>query len=135
MAVYLWLQASAEGRKYVVCISAVEIYCERLKDLLHHDQSIESELIQDGDHMRIRHKDRARTPVHEVQVRSVADAMHSINSALLSRTTRATRCAPAAKLPLLPPKFCSSVVNSCLAQEAASCDCACSCLQAHVAHA
>jgi Kinesin motor domain len=87
------LQGAASAG-YVVCISAVEIYMERMKDLLATGgQCAESELVADGERVTVRHKDR--TPLREVRTSSVADAMHNISGALRSRMTRATRCAAA----------------------------------------
>jgi hypothetical protein len=64
---------------------------ERIRDLLEESPASECELLTEGDRVAIRHRDK--TPLHVVQVSSVGDAMFSIDVALRSRTTRATRCA------------------------------------------
>ena len=93
------MQASVEN-SWVICICAIEIYCEKIRDLLVPDRSAsECTLVAEVNHSChgadertvIRHQDK--TPLCDVRVRCVADAMQRLSSALQSRTVRATECA------------------------------------------
>jgi Kinesin motor domain len=101
------------GQGWSVCISAVEIYMEKVKDLLSPNGSAECELITEGrqvveqthddrmsihakagtvrdERTTIRHKDKE--PLCEAEVHTVAEAMHLVQAALQTRTVRSTRC-------------------------------------------
>eukprot|EP00892_Ulva_mutabilis_P000819 jgi/Ulvmu1/10738/UM068_0026.1 len=99
------------GDAFVICISAVEIYKEKIRDLLvpgarWGDKASECEIMSldagqadcgaAGSHrtaitgqIALRHRDK--TPVREVRVGSVHETMHALSDALQSRTCRETK--------------------------------------------
>jgi Kinesin motor domain len=84
-----YMQGSNEGTRYIVCVSAVEIYNETVKDLLASSEPCEV-ITDQNERVTIRHKDKGA--LVERQVCSVAEAMHFIQPAVRSRATRATKC-------------------------------------------
>jgi hypothetical protein len=88
----------ATPKHYVVCICALEIYNETLRDLLTKEHR-ECEIIQHEDKATgrdlqiIRHREGLKRSVTETMITSVEEGMHCINDALLSRSKRPTRCA------------------------------------------
>lgn len=100
------------GDSSTICICAVEIYKEKIRDLLvpgarWGDRASECEIMSldpgaaDASADRpaltgqiaLRHKNK--TPLREVNVCSVHSAMHALSDALQSRTCRETKCASA----------------------------------------
>jgi hypothetical protein len=99
------------GQSATVQLSALEIYCERVRDLLADAGAgggggddgggvggVECELITVDTRTVVRHK-RDRSPLVECTAATVAGAMATLSGALQSRTVRATRCgAPPARM-------------------------------------
>ena len=78
-----------------VHVCAVEVYCERVRDLLAQNTAGDSygeecELLTAGSRTIIRHKSN-RTNLTEAEIRSVPDAMAVLTRALHSRVVEATR--------------------------------------------
>lgn len=90
---YLYVQAVDGTGAVHVC--AVEVYCERVRDLLAQNTAGEScgeecELLTAGTQTVIRHKGN-RSNLIECEVQSVTDAMAVLTRALQSRVVEATR--------------------------------------------
>jgi hypothetical protein len=82
------------GSTAVVQVCAVEVYCERVRDLLAADRTAggdECELLTSDARTTIRHK-RDRSALVECDVASVHTAMAVLTRALLSRAADATKC-------------------------------------------
>ena len=93
------VQESGAPTRTKVTISAIQIYKEKVHDLLAAG-SPECEVLKHKDRVLIRQA--SKQPLAEFEAASVAEAMFHVNGALQSRTTRGTACAP------LPSTCCCS---------------------------